>query len=68
MDQLPQEMVDRVCGYLSAENLRSTYYVSTKFRKAAEEHAEKHRSRHYTMNFDEETTSEQKQQLFNRYS
>jgi hypothetical protein len=68
MDQLPQELVDRVCGYLPSEDLRNTYYVSTKFRKAAEEHAEKHRSWQHTLKIDKETTVEQKQQLINRYS
>jgi hypothetical protein len=68
MDQLPQELFDRVCGYLPAEDLRNTYYVSVKFRKAAEEHAEKHRSWPYTIKLDKETTVEQKQQLISRYS
>jgi hypothetical protein len=67
LNQLPQELVDRVCGYLPAEDLRNTYYVWIKFRKAAQEHAEKHRSWSYTINFDE-TTVEQRQQPINRYS
>jgi hypothetical protein len=39
MDQFPQELIDQICSYLSAEDLRNTYYVSAKFRHAAEEHA-----------------------------
>ncbi|KAF2686377.1 hypothetical protein K458DRAFT_476867 [Lentithecium fluviatile CBS 122367] len=39
MDQFPQELIDQTCSHLSAEDLRSIYYVSTKFREAAEEHA-----------------------------
>ncbi|KAF2870073.1 hypothetical protein BDV95DRAFT_629382 [Massariosphaeria phaeospora] len=44
MDQLPQELVDRICSYLDAEGLRTTYNVSSKLRRAAEEHAEQHRT------------------------
>jgi hypothetical protein len=45
MDQFPQELVDQICSYLSSEDLRNVYYVSTKFRKAAEEHAGSYRTR-----------------------
>jgi hypothetical protein len=43
MIQCPQELFDRICDHLPAEDLRSTYYVSTKFRKAAEDLAQKYR-------------------------
>jgi hypothetical protein len=49
MDQFPQELFDHICSYLSAEDLRNTYYVSTKFRKAAEDHAEEYRTDFYEM-------------------
>lgn len=44
MHQFPQELIDQICSHLPAEDLRNTYYVSTKFRKAAEEHAGGHRT------------------------
>lgn len=45
MDNFPQELVDQICSHLYHEDLRNTSYVSTKFRKAAEEHAGKHRNK-----------------------
>jgi hypothetical protein len=47
MNQFPQELFDRICSHLSAEDLRETYYVSTKFRKAAEENAGEHKIDNY---------------------
>lgn len=44
MAHFPQELIDQICSHLPAEDLRSTYYVSTKFRKAAEEHAGRYRT------------------------
>ncbi|KAF2821353.1 hypothetical protein CC86DRAFT_459023 [Ophiobolus disseminans] len=39
MEHFPQELIDHLCGYLGAEDVRNAYYVSVKFRKAAEDHA-----------------------------
>jgi hypothetical protein len=47
MDRCPQELIDNVCDSLESEDLSSAYYVSTKFRKAAAQHAYKCRADHY---------------------
>ncbi|KAH7079797.1 hypothetical protein FB567DRAFT_129202 [Paraphoma chrysanthemicola] len=47
MDQLPQELHDQICGHLPLEDLRRVSYVSTTFRKSAEDQAEKHKSYSY---------------------
>ena len=44
MDQFPQELFDQICSHLPAEALRNASYVSIKFRKAAEHHAEQHKT------------------------
>jgi hypothetical protein len=53
MIQYPQELFDQICDHLPAEDLRSTYYVSTKFRKAAEDLAHKHRRDSHEVSKDE---------------
>ncbi|KAF1995483.1 hypothetical protein P154DRAFT_526286 [Amniculicola lignicola CBS 123094] len=62
MDRAPQELVDQICGYLDSEDLRRVYYVSTKFRNAAEHHAKKFRK------CTEEITDETKKNFINQYS
>lgn len=44
MERFPQELIDDICDSLGSEDLRSAYYVSTKFRKAAKQHAYKYRT------------------------
>jgi hypothetical protein len=44
MDKFPQESIDHMCGYLSPDDLATAYYVSTKFCKAAEVHADSFRT------------------------
>jgi hypothetical protein len=61
MDNIPQELIYQICGYLSAEDLRSTYYVSTTFRDAAEDHASEHRTKQL------ETTDQTKQSFLDDY-
>ncbi|KAF2257510.1 hypothetical protein CC78DRAFT_622562 [Lojkania enalia] len=62
MDQFPQELISQICSHLSAEDLRNTYYVSAKFRKAAEEQAGRYRTHIYKI------TKENKQCFIDRYS
>lgn len=49
---LPQELADKICSYLAPEDLKTAYYISTMFRKAAEEHAKKYRTREIWMTDD----------------
>jgi len=49
MNEFPQELVDNICRRLSAEDLRNVYYVSKRFRKAAEEYAGQHKTRKWDM-------------------
>lgn len=62
MDKLPQELIDQICGYLQPADLFTTYYVSHKFRAAAEEHAATHRTSSI------ELTPNNKQWFKKRYS
>lgn len=43
MNDFPQELIDEICDFLEWEDIRSVYYVSTNFRKAANFHAWKGR-------------------------
>jgi hypothetical protein len=54
MKDIPQELIDQICGHLSAADLQVAYYVSTKFRRAAEDQAERHR--HESFDLTEENT------------
>ena len=40
MNELPQEIIDTICGYLDHDNLKSVLLLSRKFQYAAEEHSE----------------------------
>jgi hypothetical protein len=50
MKNIPQELIDQICGHLSAADLQVVYYVSTKFRQAAEDQAERHRHKSFELN------------------
>jgi hypothetical protein len=39
MDQLPQELFDKICGYLPRDDLKNVLILTTKFRYAAERHS-----------------------------
>jgi hypothetical protein len=58
---LPQEIADQICSYLAPEDLKTAYYISTSFRQAAEEHAEKYRTREI------EITHENKHNIMKNY-
>lgn len=63
MDQFPQELIDQICANLdNTEDLRNAYYVSIKFRKAAEEHVGNCRTRTHDL------TPENKQDFIAFYS
>jgi hypothetical protein len=62
MNRIPQELISHICSYLCAEDLRSSYYVSARFRTAAEDHASEHRTTCI------EVTNENKQSFIRRYS
>ncbi|KAH7385736.1 hypothetical protein BKA66DRAFT_490929 [Pyrenochaeta sp. MPI-SDFR-AT-0127] len=62
MDQLPQELISKICSYLPEDDLPNIYYVSTKFRKSAEDQAKWHRRGIW------ELTKKNKQSFLNDYS
>lgn len=62
IDRMPQELMVQICGHLGPRDLRAAYYVSLKFRKAAETHAEGHRWQQY------DVTERNKQSFIAYYS